>query len=249
MIHRYANSQCVRPISSDANVNAMPVCGPPIAIRRGQSYRAMRRCGSGISSGADVGSKMDRSRGTSVRSPKRQARNVPEKMALTILARICYEDGDLPRVEDFLESIMRASADCVPLECLIDIYPLMAWLARNGGNSALAVRHLIAGERVGKERRCPRLTAVCLREHIELLVRTASYPLPGVPAAPARSKHEYDAERNRSSCDLRRPRSERGPIVNARRNLRRGPLSRYANCIGPRWIEAIPTPLCRSESV
>ena len=96
--------------------------------------------------------------------------NTAEVFALTILAGIHYEGGDLPQTEAIIERIMQRPKDSLPLESLMILFPLMARLSECHG-VAHAMRHLAEGESVGEQRGCARLVAICLRERVELLTK------------------------------------------------------------------------------
>ena len=95
-----------------------------------------------------------------------------EIFALTILATIQYEGGDLLSADATIERVMHRPKDSLPLESMIVIYPLRARLIGRDGSHSIVMDHLAEGEKLGEERGCARLSAVCLRERVAFLTNS-----------------------------------------------------------------------------
>ena len=88
-----------------------------------------------------------------------------------VLAQVLYEQGALSGVEAFTRDHLPLAAARAAPETAIRVYPLLAQIAARRRQVGMALFLLGEGAALGEARGWARLTAACLQQRVELLVR------------------------------------------------------------------------------
>jgi ATP/maltotriose-dependent transcriptional regulator MalT len=92
-------------------------------------------------------------------------------LATAVLAQVLYEQGALSEAEGLTQDRLPLASVRGSPEIAVRVYPLLARIAAHRRRGDLALFLLGEGEVLGEARGWPRLTAACLQQRVELLVR------------------------------------------------------------------------------
>ena len=104
--------------------------------------------------------------------PRQGVRAFPvSPLPIVVLAQVLYEQGALSEVEALARDRLPLVSVRASPETAVRVYPLLARLAAHRRQVGLALFLLGEGEALGEARGWGRLTAACLQQRVELLVR------------------------------------------------------------------------------
>jgi ATP/maltotriose-dependent transcriptional regulator MalT len=92
-------------------------------------------------------------------------------LPIAVLAQVFYEQGALSEAEGLAQGRLPLVSVRNSPETAVLVYPLLARIAAHRGQSDLALFLLAQGEALGEGRGWVQLTAACLQQRVELLVR------------------------------------------------------------------------------
>ena len=104
--------------------------------------------------------------------PRQGVRAFPvSPLPTVVLAQVLYEQGALAEAEALARDRLPLMSVRASPETAVRVYPLLARIAAHRRQVGLALFLLEEGEALGKEHGWGRLTAACLQQRVELLVR------------------------------------------------------------------------------
>ena len=187
--------------------------------------------------------------------PRQEERAAPiSPLPAAVLAQVLYEQGALFEVEALVRDHLPLAAARAAPETAVRVYPLLARIAIHRRQVGLALFLLEEGAALGEARGWARLTAACLQQRVELLVRGRQ--IDAAQASLARLRVLFDGTRGSEHTgaaihgyfELARSRIELalGPSVEITARVRH--LHREATASGDLYL-AVQLEICLAEAL